>query len=77
MVLDPTEPDIPDCTFPYEDWSHSVYSGASEQLPSNMLEQGGYGFIVCANVDSDHARSDLTCRSRTDFLIFLHSVLIF
>ena len=77
LVLDPTEPEISAHAFPREDWSHSVYSAVTEQLPPNMPESRGYGFKIRTFVDSDHAGSDSTRRSRTGFVVFLNSAPIF
>ena len=77
MVFDPTQPDITDNDFPREDWSCSVYNGVKEILPSNAPEERGKGFVMRIYVDSDHAGTETTRRSRTGFLCLLNNAPIY
>ena len=77
MMFDPTEPDIDDAQFTREDWSASVYGECKEEVPPNMPEPRGIGFIMRAFVGSDHDGDIMTRRSRTWFLIFLNSAPIY
>jgi hypothetical protein len=49
----------------------------TEILPSNMPEPRGLGFTMRAFVDADHATDSMTRKSRTGFLVFPNSVLIY
>ena len=78
MVFDPSEPVIDRSLFVRQDWSATVYgNNLKEELPANMPESRGQGFVMSAYVDSDHAGDVATRRSRTGFLVFLNSALIF
>ena len=77
MVFDPTEPDIEEHKFEKEDWSHSVYADAKEVMPPNAPQPRGFGFKIRAFVDSDHAGSEKTRRTRAGFLIFLNNAPIY
>ena len=78
MVFDPSELEIDRSLFVRQDWAATVYGDSSkEELPANMPESRGQGFIMSAYVDSDHADDVATRRSRTGFLVFLNSALIF
>ena len=77
MVFDPTEPEIDETQFSREDWSATPYGACTEDVPPNAPEPRGVGFIMRAFVDSDHAGDLATRRSRTCFMIFLNSALIY
>jgi len=78
MVFDPSEPEIDRSLFVRQDWSATVCGDSlKEELPANMLESRGHGFIMSAYVDGDHAGDVATRKSRTGFLVFLNSALIF
>ena len=77
MVFDPTVPNIDKSQFPRQEWGHSPYSGMKEQLPPKMKKPRGFGFIISAYVDSDHAGDSVTRRSRTGFIIFLNNAPIY
>ena len=59
--------------FPRRDWSHTPFVDSKEDIPSEMPEPRGFGFTIFANVDSDHAGDEITCRSRTGFIVFLNN----
>ena len=48
-----------------------------EEIPSNMPELRGLGFIMCAKVDADHASDTMTRCSRTGFLVYLNCAPIY
>ena len=73
MVFDPSEPDIDMSAFPAEDWSHTVYDDAKEDIASDFPAPRGFGFKIRAFVDADHAGNLVTRRSRTGFIIFLNN----
>ena len=62
-----------------KDWTCSEFGHVSgeEELPSNMPAPRGMGFIMRAKVDADHAGDIVTRRSRTGFMIFLNSSLVY
>jgi hypothetical protein len=78
MVFDPSDPVIDESLFECKDWSTSAYGleGAKE-MPPNMPEARGLGFIMRAFVDADHAGDKLTRRSRTGFLVYLNCAPIY
>ena len=61
MVFDPTEPDINESQFFYEDQLASSYGEYKGELPLNDPQPKGIGFTMRAFVDSDHA-DELTTR---------------
>ena len=71
LVLDPTVRDFDvELLFPRKDWKHAPFVDAREEIPSNTPEARGLGFIIFANVDSDHAGDEITRCSRTGFIVF-------
>ena len=77
MVFDPTLPDIDEDLFPREDWRHTPYSTATEDVPSRIPDARGFGFVISTYVDSDHAGDTVTRRSRTGFIVYLNRAPIF
>ena len=78
MVYDPSEPEIRMDLFEKEDLTNTVYGGESQEaLPPNMPQPRGMGFTMRVFVDSDHAGDSITRRSRTGFLVYLNSSLIY
>ena len=77
MVFDPSEPEIEKYNFEKQDWSYSVYANAKEALPPNAPKSRGMGFKIRTYVDSDHAGSEKTRRSRTGFIVFLNNAPIY
>ena len=81
MVFDPSEPTIDEELFVKQDWTNSVYAtddtDLKEVLPGNMPEAPGIRLTMRAYVDADHAGDSITRRSRTGFLIYLNSALIY
>ena len=48
-----------------------------EEIPSNMPEPRGQGFIMHVKVDADCASDTITRRSRTGFLVYLNCAPIY
>lgn len=68
--------------FPKKDWKGTpYYKGSDESLkdsiPENAPEPLGQGIVMSAWVDSDHAGDKVTRRSRTGFLVYLQSSLVY
>jgi hypothetical protein len=78
MVFDPSDPVINESDFELQDWTSSEFGHVQgrEEIPSNMPEPRGLGFVMHAKVDSDHV-SDTTRRSRTGFLVYLNCAPIY
>jgi hypothetical protein len=78
IVFDPSDPAIDITKFMQKDWTSSEFGLVSgkEELPPNMPEPRGLGFVMRAKVDADHASDTVTRRSRTGFLVYLNSALI-
>ena len=79
IVFDPSEPSVDMSIFHRRNWTSSEFGHleGKEVLPPNMPQPRGLGFIMTAKVDADHAGDTVTRRSRTDFLVYLNSALIF
>ena len=48
--------------FERRDWTSSEFGAVQgkEEIPSNMPEPRGLGFIMCVKVDADHASDTMT-----------------
>ena len=79
MVYDPSQPEIDKAAFERKDWTLSEFGHLQgiEELPPKMPEPRGVGLIVVAKVDADHAANTITRRSRTGFLVYLNSGLVY
>ena len=81
QVFNPNEPEIDLNDFLKFDWSHAVYVDGRgelvEEVPSDLPKALGKEFIIRMLVNSDHAGDQVTCRSRTGFLVFLNNALIY
>ena len=71
IVFDPTVPEIDKDQFPKYNWDHTLYRSLCENIPENSPESRGFGVMMVAFVDSDHAGDHITRRSRTGFFIKL------
>jgi hypothetical protein len=74
MVYDPSDPVIDESVFELKDWTSSEFGHlqGKEELPTNMPEPRGQGFVINAKVDADHASDTVTRRSRTGFIVYLN-----
>ena len=79
LVFDPSEPEIDEDAFKKQDWTSGEYGHISgeEELPPNSPAPRGMGFTMRAKVDADHASDTVTRRSRTGFMVFLNSALVY
>ena len=79
MVYDPSDPVVDESSFERRDWTSSEFGHiqGTEELPANMPEPRGLGFVMRAKVDADHAGDTVTRRSRTGFIIYLNSAPIY
>jgi len=78
MVFDLSVPVIDELKYQVKDWASSEFGHVQghEQVPANMPEPRGIGFIIRAKVDADHASDSLTRRSRTGFLVYINMALV-
>ena len=78
LVFDPSNPLINELDFEKKDWASSEFGHVEgkEDLPPNMPEPRGLGFMIVAKVDADHASDTVTRRSRTGILVYLNCSLI-
>ena len=79
IVYDPSPPYVDPNAFSLQDWTSSEFGHVSgkEEVPLNMPEARGFGFVMSAKVDADHAGDTITRRSRTGFLVYLNSALVY
>jgi hypothetical protein len=79
LVFDPSDPCVDESDFELRDWTSSEFGHlqGTEELPPNMPQPRGQGFVMSAKVDADHASDTVTRRSRTGFLVRLNSSLIY
>ena len=77
-VYDPSDPVIDESKFEAKDWASSEFGhlGGKEELPGNMPEPRGMGFVISAKVDADHASDTVTRRSRTGYLVWINCCLV-
>ena len=79
MVFDPSDLVVDESNFERKDWTSSEFGHVEgkEELPPNMPEPRGLGFVMRGKVDADHAGDTVTRRSRTVFIVFLNCALIY
>ena len=79
MVYDPSDPVIDESKFQRQDWTSSEFGHVigKQEMPPNMPEPRGLGFTISAKVDADHAADTVTRRSRTGFLVYCNSALVY
>eukprot|EP00957_Ditylum_brightwellii_P003127 238242-Ditylum_brightwellii.AAC.1 len=67
IVFDPSNHVVDELTFEQRDWTSSEFDHVhgKEEIPSNMPESRGVGFVLRAKVDEDHAGDTITRQSRT------------
>ena len=78
LVYDPSDPVVDEAKFESRDWTSSEFGhiDGKEELPPNMPELRGRGFVMRAKVDADHAGDSVSRRSRTGFLVWLNCSLV-
>ena len=69
LVYDPSDPVVEQDVFERRDWTSSEFGAVQgkEEVPSNMPEPRGLGFIMHVKVDADHTSDTITRRSRMGF----------
>ena len=79
LVFDPTVPKFDEEAFERKDWTSSEFGHLSgkEEMPPNMPEFRGEGFVIWARVDADHASDTITRQSWTGFLIYINSAPVY
>ena len=79
LVYDPSDPVIDKSKFQKDDWTSSEFGHVigKQEMPPNMPEPRGLGFTISAKVDADHAADTVTRRSRTGFLVYCNSALVY
>ena len=79
LVFDPTLRDIDENAFEMKDWTTSEFGHiqGKEEIPSNMPQPRGTRFVISALVDADHASDTVSRRSRTGFLVYINSALVY
>ncbi len=79
LVYDPSDPVIDVSQFQKQDWSFSEFGHVigKQQLLRNIPGPRGLGFTITAKVDADHAGDTVTRRSRTGFLVYCNSALVY
>jgi hypothetical protein len=79
VVYDPSDPVVDEAQFDAKDWAPSElgHLDSVEELPPNMPELRGQGFVIRAKVDADHASDFVTGRSRTCFLLWINRCLVY
>ena len=70
---------IDESKYQRRDWTSSEFGHlpAERQVPPNMPQPRGLGFTVRAKVDADHTADTVTRRSRTGFLVYVNSALVY
>ena len=78
LVFNPSDPTINEQDFEKKDWTSSEFGHVEgkEELPPNMPEPRGVGFMIITKVDADLASNTVTRRSRTGILVYLNCSLI-
>ena len=79
LVFDPTYHEIDASAFEKRDWTTSEFGHlqGKEEIPPNRPQERGAGFVIRAKVDADHASNTVTRRSRTGFVVYVNSALVY
>ena len=79
LVYDLSDPVVEQDIFERRDFTSSEFGSVQgkEEIPSNMPELRGLGFIMRAKVNVDHASDTMTRHSRTGFLVYLNCAPIY
>jgi hypothetical protein len=79
VFYDPSDPVIDEAQFDAKDWASSEFGHLDgvEELPPNMPEPRGQSFVNSFKVDADHASDAVNRRSRTGFLVWINSCLVY
>ena len=74
-VYDHSCPEIDHSVFKKCNWSE-FYTDAKEATPMNVSESQGKEVVIYMFMDSDQAWNKVSCRSRSDFLIYENTALV-
>ena len=79
MGFDPSDHVIDESKYQKQDWTSSEFGHVigKQEMPPNMPEPRGLCFTITAKVDADHAADTITRRSRTGFLVYCNSALVY
>ena len=79
LVYDPSDPVVEHDVFEQRDWTSSEFGAVQgkEEIPPNIPEPRGQGFMMHMKVDADHASDTITRCSRTGFLVYLNCAPIY
>ena len=79
LIYDPSNPIIDEGQFQRRDWTSSEYGHVDrkEEMPPKIPEPRGQGVTICAKVNTDHVSDMVTRWSRTGFLVYINSVLVY
>jgi hypothetical protein len=74
VFYDPSDPVINEAQIDAKDWASSEFGHLDgvEELPPNVPEPRGQGFVISSKVDADRASDSVTRRSRTGFLVWIN-----
>ena len=75
----PSFPEIDDSMFERHNWTTSEFEHlqGKEELLSNLPEAQNTRLVISTKVDADHASNMVAWRSRTGFLVYISSVLVY
>ena len=78
LVHDPSDPVMDMSQFVRRDWMSCKFGHIEgiQELPPNILEPCGLGFVMMAKVNADNASDTVTRRLRTGFLVYINSALV-
>ena len=79
LVYDPSDRVVEQDVFKRRDWASSEFGAVQgkEEVPSNLPELRGLGFIMRTKVDVDHASDMITRCSRMGVLVYLNCAPIY
>ena len=79
LVYDPSDPVVEHDVFKQRDCTSSEFGAVQgkEEIPPNIPEPRGLGFIMHTKVDADHASDTITRHSRMGFLVYLNCAPIY
>ena len=79
LVFDPSDPVIDESKYQRRDWTSSEFGHlqGKRTFPPNAPAPRGLGFTIRAKVDADHGADTVTRRSRTGFLVYINSALVY
>ena len=79
IIYNPSDLAIDESAFEEQDWSSSEFGHVQgkEELSPKQPEPHGLGFVMQAKVDASLATDTVAWRSRTGFLVYLNSSLVY